>query len=282
MSKLIKIRHRYSEKVIISGNYESMKDCLKRNQDANLRGADLQGANLQGASLRSASLQGANLQGASLRSASLRGASLQRASLRSASLQGANLQGAFLQGVDLQGVDLQDADLRGASLQRANLRGADLRGASLQGANLRGADLRGASLQGANGINPYLCTPLLMLLEQPDNIRAYKIVNNTNEGIYRGGIQYIIGKTVEAEKIDLDITEQCSFGISLATLDWCMREWEPGYKILICEFPKTVTVNKKKVSNICIPTATDGKFRVKKCKVVKNVNLKKIGLEASC
>ena len=141
-----------------------------------------------------------------------------------------------------------------------------------------GANLRGANLQGAKGINPYLCTPLLMLLEQPDNIRAYKIVNNTNEGIYRGGIKYLIGKTVEAEKIDLDITKQCSFGISLATLDWCMREWKPGYNILICEFSKTVTVNKKKVSNICIPTATDGKFRVKKCKVIKAVNLKKIGL----
>ena len=53
-------------------------------QRANLRGANLRGADLQDANLRGADLQGANLQGAYLR-----GANLQYANLRGANLQDA-------------------------------------------------------------------------------------------------------------------------------------------------------------------------------------------------
>jgi uncharacterized protein YjbI with pentapeptide repeats len=76
---------------------------------ANLRGADLRGANLEGANLRGADLIGANLEGANLR--------------------GADLIGANLRGADLYGADLRRADLRFADLRRANLIGADLEGA---------------------------------------------------------------------------------------------------------------------------------------------------------
>jgi len=73
---------------------------------ADLRGADLQGANLRGADLRGAYLQDANL-----RWAYLRGADLQDANLRDANLQGADLQRADLQGAYLRGADLQGADI---------------------------------------------------------------------------------------------------------------------------------------------------------------------------
>ncbi|ELN7592190.1 pentapeptide repeat-containing protein [Salmonella enterica] len=92
--------------------------------------ADLRGANLCGADLRGADLRGANLCGADLR--------------------GADLRGADLRGADLRGANLCDADLRGADLRGADLRGANLCGADLRGANLCGADLRGADLRGAN------------------------------------------------------------------------------------------------------------------------------------
>ena len=70
---------------------------------------------------------------------------------------------------------------------------------------------------------------------------------------------------------DADCSEaQCAKGISLATLDWCMNEWQPGYRILIAEFTA------KDIASI--PIATDGKFRVKKCKIVGEKNLKEIGL----
>ncbi|EAP7090706.1 pentapeptide repeat-containing protein [Salmonella enterica] len=83
---------------------------------ANLRGADLCGANLYGANLRGADLCDANLRGANLRGANLRGANLYGANLRGADLCGANLYGA-----NLRGADLCDANLRGADLCDANL-----------------------------------------------------------------------------------------------------------------------------------------------------------------
>ena len=109
----------------------------------------------------------------------------------------------------------------------------------------------------------------MLLFDQPDPIRAYKIVNKENEGVFYGGLKYEKGKVIKA-KANTDDTAQCAAGISLATLNWCVREWQEGRKILICEF------RKKDIA--AIPIATDGKFRVHRCKVIKEVNLKKIGL----
>ena len=188
-------------------------------------------------------------------------ASLQEAAAKNR----ANLYGANLRGADLREANLYGANLRGADLYEANLYGADLRGADLYEADLRGADLRGAK-----GINPHLCTPLLLLHDQPGKIRAYKLVNEKNEGPYNGGIIYKIGETYEVKNANTDPTEQCAAGINLATLDWCMKNWQKGYKILIAEFTaEDIAV---------IPTATDGKFRVKKCTIVGKKNLKELGL----
>ncbi|EFR9853045.1 pentapeptide repeat-containing protein [Salmonella enterica] len=92
---------------------------------------------------------------ADLRDANLRGADLCDADLRDANLRGADLCDADLRGADLCGADLCGADLYGANLCGANLYGADLYGANLYGANLCGANLcdtnlRGADLYGAN------------------------------------------------------------------------------------------------------------------------------------
>jgi hypothetical protein len=88
-----------------------------------------------------ADLSGADLSGANLRSADLRSANLSGADLRSADLSGANLRSANLRSADLSGADLRSADLSGADLRSANLSGANLRSANLSGANLRSADL---------------------------------------------------------------------------------------------------------------------------------------------
>ncbi|HIA4658010.1 TPA: pentapeptide repeat-containing protein [Salmonella enterica] len=73
-------------------------------------------------------------------------ADLRDANLCGADLRGADLRDADLFGADLRGADLRDADLFGADLCGADLRGADLRGADLRDADLCGADLRGADL----------------------------------------------------------------------------------------------------------------------------------------
>ena len=62
-----------------------------------------------------------------------------RANLSGADLSGADLRSADLSGANLSGADLRRADLSGANLSGADLRRADLSGANLSGANLSGA-----------------------------------------------------------------------------------------------------------------------------------------------
>jgi uncharacterized protein YjbI with pentapeptide repeats len=232
VSNLIQIKHRLTGSVL----FEREADCLKSvvEKGAYLRGADLRGADL-----------------------------------RDADLTGADLTDAYLRGADLRDADLRGADLRGADLTGADLRDADLRGADLTGADLTGADLGGADLRGAYGINKYRRTALMMLLDQPGAIRAYKLVNANGEGPFNGGIQFEIGGSYQVS--NADTTENlCGAGINLATLDWCMKEWRLGYKILVAEFVAADIA--------AIPEGTDGKFRVHRCKIVGEKSLTEIGL----
>jgi len=166
---------------------------------------------------------------------------------------------------DLSRADLFRADLFRADLSRANLTGAYLIGADLSGANLTGADLIGADLTGAKGFHPARCTPLLMLHDQPGSIRAYKLVDEKSQGPYSVNkgytpITYEVGQTYEVREANDDPNEQCAAGINLCTLDWALRYWQKGYRVLIAEFTADDIV--------VIPTSTDGKFRVRRCKIV--------------
>ena len=156
--------------------------------------------------------------------------------------------------------DLSRADLSGANLSRADLSRADLSGANLSGADLSGADLSRADLSDALGCPTQACTPLLMLLDQPGKIRAYKLVNAKGEGPINGGLKYEIGKRVEVADANTNPNTHCAEGINVATLDWCLREWKEGFKILLVEF--------EAADIAAIPTATDGKFRLHRCDVV--------------
>lgn len=142
----------------------------------------------------------------------------------------------------------------------ANKKKANLRGANLRGADLRGADLRWADLCEAKGIQAERCTPLFLLLEQPGPIRAYKLVNKKSEDPFNGGIKYEVGGSYAVTDANTDVNERCSRGINVSTLDWCLREWREGYRVLIVEFTAAEIA--------AIPTATDGKFRLRACRVV--------------
>lgn len=98
-------------------------DCL---HDADLRYADLRGANLHGACLYDADLRDAYLGCANLHGAYLGGANLHGADLGHADLGGANLSDADLSYADLSYADLSDADLSGVDLRYADLGHADL------------------------------------------------------------------------------------------------------------------------------------------------------------
>jgi hypothetical protein len=182
----------------------------------------------------------------------------------------ANLRRANLSGADLSGANLSGADLSGADLSRANLSGADLSWANLRRANLSGADLSGANVHGANlswakGFRPEFTDDIRILLDQIGKIRAYKLVTaGFKSPINSAQLTYEIGSTVEAEA-DTDETQPCSNGVNVATLPWCLRNWRSGHRVLLVEFTA------KDIA--AIPHGTDGKFRVHKVKVIREVDL---------
>ena len=93
----IEIKRRDNAEIIISGEYESVNDCLEKNKDKSFYKANLSSANLHSANLRSADLRSADL-----RSADLRYVDLSSADLRSANLSSANLSSANLRSADLR------------------------------------------------------------------------------------------------------------------------------------------------------------------------------------
>lgn len=135
-----------------------------------------------------------------------------------------------------------------------------LHAAMQAGADLSRANLSGANLSGAKGIIPERCTPLLMLLDQPGAMRAYKLVTAEGLGPFNGGITYRVGDSCEVLNASTDPLQPCAAGINVATLDWCLANWQPGYRVLIVEFTAADIA--------AIPTATDGKFRLHRCAVV--------------
>jgi hypothetical protein len=113
-----------------------------------LSGADLRYADLDGANLRDANLSGADLRYADLDGTNLRDAYLGGVDLRDTGLNGTNLRDAYLGGVDLHDTGVRYADLSGARLSGVDLRDAYLGGADLSGAYLDDVDLDGADLDG--------------------------------------------------------------------------------------------------------------------------------------
>ena len=133
----VEIKSRFTNEVLFSGEYASLKDAVVAAVKA---GADLSSADLGSAHLRGAYLGSANLRGAYLRGAYLSSAYLGSADLRGANLRGADLRGAYLSSADLSSADLGSAYLRGAYLSSADLSSADLCGANLDDTKIKGTN----------------------------------------------------------------------------------------------------------------------------------------------
>jgi len=195
---------------------------------------------------------------------------LEEAVRRGANLRGANLQEANLRGANLQEANLQEANLRGANLWGANLWGANLWGANLRGANLWEANLRGANLWGAKNLNPLTGSLLSLLKQQKNKLVAYKYVTKELTSPQQGGLDYSIGKTVRLKKDECDYSEliECSEGIHVATLEWCLLNRNSDNPIIEVKFnPKDI---------VSIPYNTDGKFRLRELKVIRRVPEKEL------
>ena len=204
------------------------------------------------ADFREKDLSGINLREAVLSEADLNKANLQDADLRQTILQYTNLSWANLKKANLQDANLSWANLGGANLIDADLRRANLWGANLQDAILKGVDLRNVKNLPLSGLN--------ILKYQKEKIRAFKLVNKNFEGIYRR-LKYKIGKEINEPDYDSDERILCSKGLNVATFEWCLKNRETDNKILEVEFyAKDI---------VAIPYATDGIFRIKRCKVIK-------------
>ena len=186
-----------------------------------------------------------------------------------ANLNGANLNGASLNGANLNGASLNGASLDGANLDGASLYRANLAGASLAGANLAGANLDGASLAGVKNITTFLWRNNLSILkQQTGKLIAYKYLYG-NKSPYQD-FEYVVGQTYSVSDYDTDELKLCASGLNVATLEWCLRNTncDLGKTYVQCEF------NAKDI--IAVPFNTDGKFRVKKLKIVKKLSKKQI------
>ena len=154
-----------------------------------------------------------------------------------------------------------------------SLSGANLFRADLSWTNLSEADLSGANLFRATGVNKYLTSPMYMLLDQIGEIRAYKLVTAEGHGHHYPTLTYTVGETYTEPNFEANEHVDCGPGINLASLDWCLKEWRPGYRILIASFKRRHGND----DNICVPIGSDGKFRVRSCKIVKELDLREIG-----
>jgi len=133
-------------------------------------------------------------------------------------------------------------------------------GAAVKVALASGADLRSADLSGAKGFVPDATVDLLMLLDQPGKIRAYKMVTDDGHSPMHGALFYAIGKRVSVDDAATDPCVECDAGINVATLPWCLANWQSGRRVLIVEFTAADIA--------AIPHGTDGKFCLHRCKVV--------------
>jgi serine/threonine-protein kinase len=91
-----------------------------------------------------------DLRGINLEKAELSGSIFQESKLGKINLQGANLTNAIFGQASLKRANLRDAILVRAYFNNADLEGADLRGADLSYAHITNANLKGANLCGAN------------------------------------------------------------------------------------------------------------------------------------
>ena len=192
---------------------------------------------------------------ADLREAYLQGAYLQQADLQEANLQRAHLRGAYLQQAHLQEANLRGADLQGADLQGAYLQEADLQEADLREANLRGADLQGADLL------PDLY--ILKFQSADSKLRAWKFLKVDSTSPYQGH-RYEVGQSYVADDFSTDERIACDKGLNVATLQWCLRNSNSEDNLFI-------EVEFLAGDIIAVPLATDGKFRVKALKVLRQI-----------
>ena len=193
--------------------------------------------------------------------ANFRGEDLEEVNFRNVDLRMAIFVNADLSGADLSGAILRGADMRGSDLSNANLKNVDFEEANFEGADMRGAEIKGATFSKAKNMDKIKNFPypdLNILKSVKGMIRAYKLISAPDKEC----TNFKIGKIVEEKFFNSDEREYYGKGIKVATLKWCRDLKLRNDIILEVEFDP---------SDIAIPYATRGSFRVKRCKVLREI-----------
>jgi len=281
--KNIEIRRWDNGEVIVCGKYESVKDCLEKNINANLRFADLRFANLSESNLSGSNLRESNLSGSDLSWSNLSGSNLSESNLSESNLSESNLSGSNLSESDLRGSDLRESNLSGSNLSESDLSWSDLRGSNLSGSNLRESNLSGSDLSWSNLSGSNLSGSNLSSIKYKEplflpDLYSIKILPKTTKLIYwkyltngktpYQNATYEVGKIYRFDNCNSNESESCGEGGNIATLTWCLKDNLMANEFLQVEFQVKDIV--------AIPYATDGKFRVKKFKVLKQFTRKEV------
>jgi uncharacterized protein YjbI with pentapeptide repeats len=119
-------------------------------EKASLRGLDVPNGDLRGINLDGANLTRSNFSGTDFYKASLVGCDLENSYLRKAKFRDVDLSGSSLISSNLKDAKFRGANLSGTQLGRTKMHRADFTGATLIQADLRGASIQSTILRGAN------------------------------------------------------------------------------------------------------------------------------------
>ena len=101
----------------------------------------------------------------------------------------------------------------------------------------------------------------------------YKAVHNKGNRYisdYKSSFVYEVGKSFK-EECDTSRENECSKGLHIAYLEWALRFGQGWKDLAILEV-------ESKISDIVMPTDTDGKVRTCKLKVLREIPLEECGL----
>jgi len=125
-----------------------------------------------------------------------------------------------------------------------------------------GKRANGAKVAAAFGVVPGLY--ILKLQDPKTCLHAWKYLENGVSPYQHS--TYAVGKSYEAKDYSADERILCASGLNVATLDWCLADSRDKTHVEFLE------VQFKASDIVAVPLATDGKFRVRKFKVLRKVS----------
>ena len=174
--------------------------------------------------LRSANLRSADLHGANLSDADLHGADLRCANLRDADLSAADLRCADLRSADLSAADLRDADLSDANLSELTVAQTSIlpdegdiigwkKAITLDGAPIIVKLLIPADAQRSNATGRKCRASTARVLDLQDKQGNSLPPDTTAYSSFDLDFTYQKGETVHVEDFDTDRWDECATGI---------------------------------------------------------------------